>query len=430
MTELLSLCPNCRSRLKIPSGSRTKQVDCPKCKSGFVPQDAEIACPKCKTALPPGSVFCVGCGYDFRRKTTIASSTQVFVKAPKEKKREPEPDRFEPLEEELDRPSWKEILAIPFNFEFVVSEAIILTMWGFFWAGLFIAIAGGMMMAMMPMGIGMIFSACMLLAGIIRLWMFTSDISLQTVMTLLAGLLGLASLAGWIASLANPNLDPVGVGLFAFMFFVLFGVWMRCVSFYMGRYFGLVRRSALRATMSVSDRGGFVDLLHGVLISLVGMSPLLVIWMYDFYLAIQEKDFPGGFGVYVALLGIAMGWAYIYMPMAVATVALRGSVNPMLVFQWAFKSFADYMPLLVLYLPFHAIMWAVAGLIVRGVDQALNVAPAFGVFLAGLNFLIIQVLLNEYSICVTLASLALVMRRNETMLHWVKEAKRINAERD
>jgi hypothetical protein len=132
----------------------------------------------------------------------------------------------------------------------------------------------------------------------------------------------------------------------------------------------------------------------------------------------------------VALLGIAMGWAYIYMPMAVATVALRGSVNPMLVFEWMFKSFADYMPLLVLYLPFHAIMWAVAGLIVRGVDQALNVAPAFGVFLAGLNFLIIQVLLNEYSICVTLASLALVMRRNETMLHWVKEAKRINAERD
>src|SRR5262245_11083641 len=200
MAELLSLCPNCRSRLKIPSGSRTKQIDCPKCKSGFVPQDAEIACPKCKTALPPGSVFCVGCGYDFRRKTTITSSTQVFVKAPKEKKREPEPERFE-TEEELDRPAWKEILAAPFNFEFVIAEAVILTMWGFFWAGLFIAIAGGMILALGGMGIGVIFAACMLLAGIIRLWMYTSDISLQTVMGLLAGLLGLASLIGWIASL-------------------------------------------------------------------------------------------------------------------------------------------------------------------------------------------------------------------------------------
>src|SRR3954469_22036066 len=122
MSELLSLCPNCRTRLKVPSASRTKQIDCPKCKAGFIPNNAEIACPKCKTALPPGSVFCVGCGFDFRRKTTTTSA--VFIKEPKPKKREPTPDRFEPEEQELDQPSWREIVAIPFNVEFVIAEAI------------------------------------------------------------------------------------------------------------------------------------------------------------------------------------------------------------------------------------------------------------------------------------------------------------------
>jgi hypothetical protein len=428
MTEVLSLCPHCRTRLKVAPASRAKRIDCPKCKVGFVPDEAEVGCPKCKTALPPGSVFCVGCGYDFRRKTEIAST--VFIKDPKPKKRKPEPDRFEPVEQELDQPAWAEILRVPFNFEFVIAEAIILTMWAFFWAGLFVAVATGMVMALGVFGLGTIFSACMLLAGIIRIWMVTSDISLQTVLMLLGGLLGLASLAGWIANMANDELDPVGVGLFAFMFFVLFGISLRCISFYMGRYFGLVRRSALRATMSVSDRGGFYDLLHGVLISLVGMSPLWIVWGADFFLALNEKDFPGGQVAFFASIGVCLFWAYVYMPMATAVVALRGSTNPGLVFKWMFKAFADYVPLLALYLPFHAFMWAVGVFIAQGVAKAFDVAPALGVLLAGLNFFVIQLLLNEYAMAVTLASLGLVMRRNESMLHWSKHAKRIMAERD
>jgi hypothetical protein len=428
MAELLSLCPNCKARLRVPAGSRNEQIDCPKCKSGFVPQKAQVACPKCKTALPPGSVFCIGCGWDFRKKVTTAG-TAVFVKAPKEKKREPEPDRFEKPDEEFDQPTWREILGVPFNAEFVMAEAVILTMWAFFWAGLMIAIAGAMIMAFGGGGPFTIFSACMLLAGIIRMWMITSDVTLPQLLGMLAGLLGLSTVTGMIVGRLAEK-DAMAVGLGAFLFFILFGVWLRSVSFFMGRYFGLVRRSALRASMSVSDRGGFYDLYYGILIGIVGLGPLLAIETWDFILALREEEFPGGFGVKVGLLTVAGGWAYFYLPMAVATVALKGSANPFLVLKWAFMTFVDYMPLLVLYLPFHAIMWALSAFIVQGVDQMLGFAPALGVILAGLNFFLLQLLLNEYSVCVTLVSLGLVMRRSESVLGWAKDAKRINAERD
>ena len=427
MTELLSLCPQCKSRLKVPSANRATRIDCPKCKTGFIPNKAEVACPKCKTALPPGSVFCVGCGYDFRRKTTTAA---VFVKEPKPTKRKPEPDRFESEKEEFDEPTWREILALPFDAEVVVAEAIILTMWAFFWAGLMIAVFGGMIMALGAMGPITIFSACMLLAGIIRLWMYSSDISLQTLLMLLSGLLGLSALTGWIANMANPAFDPLGFGLFAFMFFVLFGIQLRCTSFYLGRYFGIIRRAALRGSMSVADRGGFVDLYFGVLLGLVGLTPLLTVWAYDFYLALNDQLFPGGNAVFLSMVGVGLVWAYFYMPIGFAVVALRGSANPLLVFKWAFKSLGDYLPLLVLYLPFHFAMWAVGVGLAAGVNKVFEVNPAAGVMLAGLNFVLLQLLLNEYSMTVTLASLGLVMRRNERSLKWAKSAKRINAERD
>jgi hypothetical protein len=426
MAELLSLCPNCKSRLKVPAASRDRQIDCPKCKSGFVPKEAEIACPKCKTALPPKSVFCVGCGFDFRTKSTINA---VFVKEPKPKKRKPE-ERYESVEQELDQPTWREILAVPFNVEFVIAEAIILTMWSFFWAGLFIAIAGGMIMALGAMGIGTIFSACMLLAGIVRMWMVTSDISLQTILMLLMGLLGLSALAGWIVSMADEAADPVGVGLFAFMFFVLFGVALRCVSFYMGRYFGIVRRSALRAPLSVSDRGGFVDLFYGLLVGAVGLGPLLVVWMIDFICELMGRPFPGGLPAQVGFYLTTLFWAYFYMPIGTATVALRGSANPLLALRWALYSFADYLSLLIVYLPFHAVIWVVDGFLVRAINHTLDLEPHFALLLAGFNFFILQMLLNEYSTAATLVALGLVMRRNEAMLHWAPHARRINAERD
>jgi hypothetical protein len=428
MAELLSLCPNCKARLRVPPGSRNSPIDCPKCKAGFVPKDAPIGCPKCKTALPPGSVFCVGCGWDFRKKVKTTGAG-VFVKAPKEKERKPEPDRFEKPEETLDVPTWKEILALPFDFELVVAEAVILTMWSFFWAGLFIAVAGGMIMALGAFGLGTIFAACMLLAGLIRLWMITSDISLQTVCGLLAGLIALASLVGWAYGQATGE-DGAGVGLFSFMGFVLFGIWLRCVSFYFGRYFGIVRRSALRHTMSVSDRGGLVDLFHGVLLGLVGLSPLVLVWLADTVLAFQNEDFPGGEVVKWTLLAFAGAWSYFYMPMGVATVGLTGSTNPFKVLHWAFASFVDYFPLLVLYLPFHAVVWALSALIAQGVNGIMALNQGAGVMMAGLNFMVIQLLLNEYAITVTLASLGLMMRRHEESLNWAADAKRINAERD
>jgi hypothetical protein len=41
----------------------------------------DVSCPKCTKQLPPGSVFCTRCGYDFHRRRKVAKTYQPLARA-------------------------------------------------------------------------------------------------------------------------------------------------------------------------------------------------------------------------------------------------------------------------------------------------------------------------------------------------------------
>src|SRR5262245_2453350 len=130
MSTSAAVCPHCKVKLKVATEARRKQIACPKCSKSFVPADSDVVCVQCKAVLPAGSVFCVKCGFDFRTKTTLSGT---FEKAKKDVRKVEERGAALYKPEDLDVPTWAEILATPLNVEMVFAESIILTMWGLAW---------------------------------------------------------------------------------------------------------------------------------------------------------------------------------------------------------------------------------------------------------------------------------------------------------
>jgi hypothetical protein len=429
MAVATAVCPHCSAKLQIAAEARQKKLACPKCRGAFVPAACDVACPKCKVALPPSSVFCVRCGYDFRSKRTLTSAFVSQKEPAKRDRSNDEPERF-PAERFLDEPSWKEIVSTPFNMELVISESVILTMWGLFWDFLLVTVTVGYFMALGAMGFGTVFSACMLFAALLRLWMIASDISLWTIVKLAGGLIVASWLIGWLAEQAIPNLDGGLVGFIAFLALVQLGVALRCISFFMGRYFALCRRAALRKTMSGADRGGLYDLGHGLALCNMAFFPFGVVWGANISLAAKGEDFPGGNTVFYTLAALALFWAYFYLPMGAAVVALRGSLNPAVVAQWIGKTFLEYCTLLICFLPFVAFVWGVKAVIVWAIDHMMNMNALAALVFQLCYWIVLSVLLDHYAAAAVIAALGLMMRRNEAILKWGKTARNLEKERD
>lgn len=440
-------CPHCSARLRAPETARGGEIRCPKCAQRFAAiEDSQgeqapaksadastqaqakpkakksgqpIPCPSCNGELPAGSVFCTHCGYNLKTKRKLA-----FVPAskPKRRSREPAPETasFPSL-------SWAEILLTPCDVEYVLTESIVLTMWMFLWLGLLLVYIGCIAM-LQPM---MVFAVSAVIAGILRVWIISKDVSILLLIQCAAGM----SLFSFVIALGIDRMLPAPEGeisrvglywLLCILFLIFLLLVLRMISFFFGKYFALCRRAALRATFSDEDRGGLIDLGYALVLLIVGFGPFLAVEIaFVIHQVTSEGGSQGSLWAFVAVLAVAFLWFYVYTPMGVAVVALKGSCYPQDVFQWSRRCMPDYLWLLLMLLPFHMAVWALS----TGAGMLLSQLAMFGAMPGILVTVvwsgIIGVLLDQYVIAVTVVALGSVLRRNEPRIAWHRFARNL-----
>jgi hypothetical protein len=275
-----------------------------------------------------------------------------------------------------------------------------------------------------------IFAASALIAGILRLWMLTSDISLVGIGKIFGALLLVSFGIGWVVRLFRPEADVVVIALPTLLFLILMGVILRAFSFFFGRYFGVCRRAALQKAIATPDSGGYVDLGFAVVLALIAGGPLALTALIA-ALAATPDGLPAGLSaVLIAMGATSLLWGYFYLPMGIAAVALRGSLNPMIVLSWIGRTFADYICLLLLLLPFHLAIWIISAVVSLALPRVTDLAPFLGAVLTLLYAVVFTTMTDQYAAVATMTALGLVLRRHEEDIGWLRHAKRLDAVRD
>ena len=442
-------CPSCGGRMRLAKTPLPERISCPHCQTQFAPQratgqkrkrrpsrkdgseEAGVSCPACKRGLPAGAVFCVHCGYDFKRKSRLKST---FRKAPDKPKGAVKRTRIEPLmgtsTPKLAPVTWSEVLSTPLDAENVLAETAALTIWALFYT---VFLLGYCLCIVLlgSFGILSMMAACGVIAGCLRFWLISKDVSIKWFLSFL-GILFLISLAGAFLVNAFQDSDPeaadlrplLTVGIFFLLVFVI--LVLRAISFFFGKYFAICRRSALGAMVSDSDQGGLVDLGYALVIGAISGLPALVIAVVALVLSgwegIQE---PVSAAVVVGLLALALLWWYVYFPIAAAAVALKRTLHPGTVLSWAWRCMPDYFYLLLLLAPFCQVAillsWGLATVLTAETTVTI-IPPALAAILwGGFSFFV----LIQYTMAVTFTALGRILRRNQARIGWLRETLEI-----
>ena len=447
MASLRTVCEHCGAGLKVPSDQLGKKVRCPKCIQPTVVKEstpeleakskaakpavreAEPAtkkknrCPACLTKLPPGSVFCTNCGFDFRTNQQVKSS--VFQ--PHEEAKKPSPVITIPTtqSESFERVSSSEILSAAFDIEYVLTETIILTIWSLVWGGMLGAIFAAMFMSMM--GVGGIFQASILIASIIKLWMDAHDLSMWDFFKILAAVAVVCVILTFTVN-GIRGVKPLEPGhipwLVFFILEVLFLIVLRIIAFYYGRYFAICRRSALRRTFADEDSSMLADLLPGVVIWLIGYGPSLIVSFVAFQLSGDNEGLDDVLWIVLfAVASMSIVWQVWYVPMAIGAWSVKQILNPIIVIRWSLQTFSNYLCVIAVYGPL-VVGSRVASYLISHLLVVFAKTLGPDATLIWLGTWIISLVLDQYIVVVMCVAMGLVLRGNERELRWRSALKK------
>ncbi|HVJ82126.1 MAG TPA: zinc ribbon domain-containing protein [Planctomycetia bacterium] len=415
-------CPHCQSRLRLGKAAAGKAVACPKCGMDFTPESATVECAKCKGPLPPGSVFCVHCGYDMRSRTKTQT---VFIAAKKTKpKSEKEPPRTSANAPDWGEITWEDILRAPLQAEFVIGETVSLTLWILLWEMLLLSIVA----AILFLGVGpfAIFTVSAYIAGIIRYWMVVSDVGIKTVLMTAAGLGAVSMALGYGVNAANPMADPMLFAILIFVGLILIAIALRAISFVFGKYFAILRRAALNKLTSGEGRDGYRDLFDALAIGIPAFLPWLAVGLAAGIVEAKKIEIPGGIWLFLGLGAAALLWAYFYFTMGIATVALRGRAGPGGVLGWIFAILPEYLTLLLIMLPVHVGVWVISGAVTWALTQWQELSPGIASMSYFFYAFVVDLAIGQFAIVATLAAMGVLLRRHEERLDWYAAARALD----
>lgn len=393
---LRATCPQCGADLKAPNELAGSDIRCPTCESRFT--------------LPPAE-----------RKQQPKST---FVAAPKERKKKRHAPVDSPPSNPLPPVAWNRILATPYDVEFVLTETFVLTMWGFIWTFLLLAILTCILLLTMSMFA--VFTVSAALAGMLRIWMISRDLSILDFLKIVTAMAAVSAVGAFLLTylpLGEWERPPTAI-LCMELFFGLAGLMLvlRIVSFFFGRYFAICRRAAMQTMFSDPDQGGVVDLGYALAVLAISFGPLVLIAVVaGIVYESQAVPLQAAKSLFIALGAMALLWSYFYLPMGVAVVALQRSIAPVKVLAWALRILPDYLLFLSLVLPFHVAVWALSA----AVGYLMPVPAEFTVIFGLLAALLTILVLDQYTMVVTCTALGLVLRRNEADLGWRQDAERL-----
>jgi hypothetical protein len=389
----------------------------------FAPRTTPRRCPACRAKVAADAVLCVGCGWDFQRKRKLETAEFAPASGP-EKYRVRAPDESESWEEV----TWGRIIAGALDPKFVLGEALELTAWRIFFAIIFVIIAVCLIM-ISPYTVLMVSAA---IAAMLRLWMAVDDIGIMGLLKTIGALiiLGMLCALGGRMLLSVPEewMGLVTFGLFldGFLGGAILIILVRMVSFFFGRYFALFRRSALMIELPEEEHTGFNYAVPGIVISLLGFAPVFALYITGSVFAVLR---PGWFtsiefALWLGVTLFAALWTLLYVPMAIGVFATEHSLNPITVLSRIGRIAADYLVLIILWIPFVIVV----GLL--GLSWPLLLGLVFDVeppwVLVALGSWLVMETLDEYTTVVVLHTLALVFRRNESSLKWRKKVRRLH----
>jgi hypothetical protein len=335
--------------------------------------------------------------------------------------------------------SWGEIIATPLDVETVFTEAMVLSAYYVLWIIGINALT--FIFSLGPIG----WLLCSpVLAVFLRIWLISLDYDLGKAFLIGGGVFAFSLLVSSIitnalnvfGSQAGDGMTFGGLGLLVFVFSLfivaIFGMTLRMASFFWGRYFAICDRAAHGALMSQEDSGGLVDLGYGIAVCVIGFGPCaLPIWLTAIAMITNKPPVLVAAGL---LWVFALMFAYFYVPMAIGVVALKRSLNPALVFQWAGRCMPDYLWFLIAVVPLHMIVivliaillvalsaTTVAGFLFAGILVAVPEIAGLanvGVIFTVITALVLSLVLGQYPGVVMMTALGKLLRRNESRLGW------------
>lgn len=380
-------------------------------------QEEDVACPSCKQPLPAGSILCTHCGYHFKLKKHLKSS---FVTT-KEKRVKRVSVKAEPSNR-LASVAFSDVLLAPFDVETVIAETIVLVAWAVLWSGLFFFFFAALVF--LQFSIFAVFTVSSAIAGILRFWMAANDVSIRWLFTFLGVVAGVSVVGAWLIDRSLPPGPDERPGILFFIVFLgtlFFVLWLRMLSFFLGRYFAICRRSALGAMMSEDDQGGLIDLGYAIVVLFVSLTPLLTIGLAWRHILIHRGAAlasPESLALGI-LFAISLLWCHFYFPIASGVVALTRSLSPSKAITWAGKCMPDYLAYLILLFPFYV---AVAGLalLLAAALTAVQIMAGVPQFLVEcIYFFIANIVLTQYLNVSSFHALGLVLRRHESRIGWL-----------
>jgi hypothetical protein len=326
--------------------------------------------------------------------------------------------------------SWSDILKSTYDFENVISEAIILALYWLGWA----AVAGLCYLAyplrehvlnadqtMIVIGCVACFSLSFLLAmllGCLKTYIFLIAIGslLIAFQEQITPLLGLRmTFPDEVTSFLNSenalHYEMIGLSCLPLLVLAIYSV-LRFLSLVLGRYIRLCDAAARGSLQAGTDRGGLIDLFAVLKILIATLFPIglvAAVAASGVYLEEWQRADVEPFIQPTAIVIVV--WLAFILPMAFSVLAITESANPFKIVRWIGKSFTDYLGSLLLL----AVFLTLAAGAVWGVHY---VAHRYSPNWALVDAIIFGLCLSQYVAVVAMNMLGLIARRNEPRLKW------------
>ena len=343
----------CGKVLRAKTAMAGHKARCPSCGHTLTiptPPAPGRLCPKCRGSLPDDAVICTNCGHDLRTGQKVGGQQRQPTPAAGTGPPAREPNAS-PLQQKGDRITVNQVFATTFEPE-VYGEATALAVFWLLWIfGLVLALIGASIMGAIHTVLGII---------------------------------------GWLGYLA---------------------VVLRFYSWTCGKYFAYVAAYESGATLSGAPRGGLRDLGLALVVWAVGFGPAVVLFFITAPLAgLSEEAGPAGALTLLPSLGgvlVALAWAWLYVPMAMAVAGAYRSINPARVATTIVRTFPVYIMLLIYLSPFMVFVYVGSNVLMLLLAPHLSplfaLIVAIGVPFMALSYLVVAMgammgkLLRKYS---------------------------------